>query len=94
MVANGHNWSSIKSYTLSEVGCFFKAVMIQERTKKAQNISDAWQANNLTFEGLKSVLKSLELKSNLDSNHKIVHSPETVKNDWKKLASFMAKNRG
>ena len=91
MVANGHHWSSIKTYTLSEIGSFFKTVVILERDKKAQTISDIWQGNNLTIEGLKQVLSSLGTK--LDSK-----PPETpvdeVNKDWKRLASFMAKQQG
>ena len=94
MVANGHHWSSIKLYTLSEVGSFFKVVVIQERNKKAQNISDSWQANNLTLEGLQQVLDSLGSHSNLDKKEAISPPPEKVQKDWGKLAAFMAKHQG
>lgn len=91
MIANGHNWSSIKSYTLSEVGAFFKTVVITERNKKAQSISDIWQGNNLTVEGLNQVLKALGTKI----NDKPPELPvEEVNKDWSRLAAFMARQQG
>jgi len=93
LVSNGHHWSSIKSYTLSEIGSFFKVVVIQERNKKAQNISDSWQANNLTLEGLQQVLGSLGSHSNLGKKE-TGPPPKEVQKDWSRLASFMSKHQG
>lgn len=90
MVANGHHWSSIKTYTLSEIGTFFKAVVLIERDKKAQTISDIWHGNNLTVDGLKKVLSSLGVNTNPDE--KLTEVPiEKVNKEWSRLASFMAK---
>ena len=66
-------------------------VVIQERNKKAQSISDSWQANNLTLEGLQQVLGSLGTKSDLDKTQKNKSSQKEIKDDWKRLASFMSK---
>lgn len=90
-MANGHHWSSIKAYTLSEIGTFFKVVVIMERDKKAQKISDIWQGTNLDFDGLKRVLKDLGTK--VDDKPKEV-SVDEVNKDWKRLADFMAKQQG
>lgn len=65
-------------------------VVIQERNKKAQSISDSWQANNLTLEGLQQVLGSLGTKSDLDKKQK-EPSQNKVNDDWSRLASFMSK---
>jgi len=89
-VANGHHWSSIKTYTLSEIGTFFKTVVLLERDKKAQKISDIWQGTNLTLDGLKQVLKDLGM--NLDKKPE-EKSIEEVNSDWKRLAEFMSKQR-
>jgi len=62
-VKNGHQWSSIKQYTLSEIGSFFKIITIAERAQEAQFISNIWQGNNLTYDGLKSVLNNLGINS-------------------------------
>ena len=75
------------------MGSFFKVVVIQERNKKAQNISDSWQGNNLTLEGLQQVLSSLGSYSNLDKKE-TGPPPEEVQKDWGKLASFMSKHQG
>jgi len=91
LVANGHSWASIKQYTLSEIGSFFKVVVLLERDKKAQSISDIWQGNNLTVEGLKDVLKSFGM--NYDKKPENIPIEE-VNKDWKRLASFMSKNQG
>ena len=73
------------------MGAFFKAVVIAERTKKAQNISDIWQGSNLTVEGLNQVLKSLGTKI----NNKPPEAPvEELNKDWARLAKFMAKQQG
>jgi len=61
-----------------------------ERDKKAQNLSDMWQGNNLTFEGLKQVLQGLGVKT--EDRGKL--SVEEVNKDWSKLANFMAKHQG
>ena len=90
-MANGHDWSSIKAYTLSEIGAFFKVVVLSERTKKAQNISDIWQGNNLSVEGLKQVLS--ELGSKQKTSKKEEPKAGEVQKDWKRLALFMSKQR-
>jgi len=78
---------------LSEIGSFFKTVVISERNKKAQEISNIWQGNNLTLEGLEQVLHSIGSPSNLDKKQASVTPEEATKN-WKKLASFMSANQG
>jgi len=65
-------------------------VVIAERYKKAQNISEIWQGSNLTVEGLNKVLDALGMKINKKSSEIPV---EEVNKDWKRLASFMAKQR-
>jgi len=60
-----------------------------EREKKAQDISDSWQANNLTYDGIKEVLKDLgikEPKKKPDSE-----DTEKVNKDWRRLKNFMSK---
>ena len=76
------------------MGSFFKTVVIQERNKKAQNISDSWQANNLTLEGLRQVLDSLNSGSSKSNKKEIGPPPEEVQKDWGRLASFMSKHQG
>jgi hypothetical protein len=92
LVANGHHWSSIKTYTLSEIGSFFNVVVIQDRNRKAQNIVDLWQGNNLTLEGVMEILDSVSSSSS-DKKKIVEPSREEIDKDWSRLASFMSKHR-
>jgi len=86
LVANGHSWLSIKKYTLSEIGIFYKTVILMERESKAENISNLWMGNNLAYEGLKDVLKNFGIKP----QKKVEPSVAEVNKDWSKLANFMS----
>ncbi len=58
-----------------------------EREKKVQNISDIWQGNNLTLEGLKEVLRELGAVRGKAKGPSVAE----VNKDWRKLATFMSK---
>jgi len=86
LVACGHSWLSIKKYTLSEIGNFYKTIVLMEREKKAANLTDMWMGNNLEFKGLNEVLSDLGVKKPKKEKPKIAE----VNKDWKRLATFMA----
>lgn len=75
------------------MGSFFRVVVLQDRNKKSQNLSEIWQGNNLTFEGLQQVLQSIAFPSEVGKKQINEPSPEEVKKDWNRLASFMSKNQ-
>jgi len=60
-----------------------------EREEKARSISEKWQANNLTLEGLKEVLKELGVSPSKQKPKG--PSVDEVNEDWKRLATFMSK---
>jgi hypothetical protein len=83
LVSNGHSWSSIKDYTLSEIGVFIKSIYFIKTSEKNENLQMSWMANNLTQKGLKKVLE--------DMAKKVVKkeiSKKEVQNEWKRLASY------
>ena len=81
---SGHSWSSIRKYSLSEIGIFYKTVHLKEREEKAENLSNMWMGSNLNHEGLQKVVSSL---SKPIEKEKV--QPEEINKDWKRLASFM-----
>jgi len=87
-VAHGHSWSSIKEYTLSEIGAFLLAVRNEEKRIRAENLSAQWMGSNLTKEGLDQMLSEL----GVDISQKAESaSPKQVQQEWKRLASFINK---
>jgi hypothetical protein len=83
LVQNGHAWSSIKQYTLAEIGIFFRIIIETEKLEQINNLYNLWIGSNADKKGLDSIIKELEKK-------KIEHdSAEVVAKDWKRLAMFM-----
>lgn len=86
MVENGHSWLSIKQYSLSEIGIFYKTVILVDRAKKAEALSNLWMGNNLAYEGLKEVLGDMGIKP----QKKVEPTIAEVNKDWARLANFMS----
>lgn len=85
MVANGHSWSSLKQYSLSEIGIFYKTVILQEREKKAENLFDLWMGNNLEYKGIQEVVTKLGIKQ----QKKIGPTDAEVNQNWLNLAGAL-----
>lgn len=76
---------SIKDYTLSEIGIFFKTIVLQEQENKVTALSNIWMGNNLTQEGLLETLKNMgmaDAKKKEPTNKKVIDS-------WVKLAGAL-----
>lgn len=85
-VSNGHSWSSVKGYTLSEVGVFLREIHFRRISERSERLQYLWMANNLTQKGLKKVLE--------DMAEKVVKkeiSKKEIQNEWKRLASYSQK---
>ena len=80
---NGHSWSSIKRYTLSEIGVFFKAVVVKDKVSNLTNISNIWMGSNLSEKGIKQLL---------DENLIAKTTPQKIDNEWSRLKTFMSGN--
>lgn len=87
MVASGHTWSSIKQYTLSEIGAFLKAVTAIDSRKRRERLSYDWMAHNLTQKSLKSVLADMEKEDPLRriAGTKKAEDPKFINSEWKRL---------
>lgn len=83
---NGHSWLSIKQYTLSEIGIFYKTVVLGNRDRKIDTLSNIWMGNNLAYEGFKEVIADLGVTPQKEAGPSIAE----VNKDWKRLATFMA----
>jgi len=86
LIKHGHSWSSLKTYSLAEIGIFFKTVVEIEAEERKENLSHLWMGANLQHDGIKEVLDSLTLRTEEEEIDK-------VNADWRRLASFMAKNQ-
>lgn len=74
---------------MSEIGIFYKAVNLIERSTKAELLSNMWMGNNLAYDGLVEVLRDFGIK-----NSQKVDTPSAsvtkVNKDWSRLAMFMS----
>ena len=82
---NGHPWSSIQEYTLSEIGIFLKVIVRKELANKADSLTQLWLSNNLKYKGLQDILKELREKINPPTAEQ---KEAEIQNNWKKLASI------
>lgn len=83
MIENGHSWSSIQSYSLSEIGVFFKTIIRREQSQHIEKITRLWMGNNLSKKGLDDILKKENATQTKQTRTK------EVQNDWHKLKSVM-----
>ncbi len=88
MIANGHAWSSIQNYTLSEIGVFLHVIITKEAENKTEEMSRLWYGSNLSQEGFQKTMKRLEKSAGI-KYIPIEKSPKEVQNDWKRLKAFM-----
>lgn len=87
----GHSWSRIKEYTLAEIGIFLRIIIENEKETKAEKLAYMWFSHNLNQEGIKKMIDSIDPKGKNEREKE--PPPEVVKNDWKRLARFMANRR-
>lgn len=85
LVANGHSWLSIKKYTLSEVGAFYRSVIKREKTKDTELLSLIWMGTHCsdqkTFQGIINDMSPRQ-------EREISPSQSVINDDWKRLASL------
>jgi hypothetical protein len=85
-VDNGHPWSSIKHYNLSEIGAFLVVIVKKEAYEKADRLSQMWLGSNLQQKGLQDVLDQiLSITKEKKTKEEIASD---VRKNWIKLASF------
>ena len=89
LIANGHSWSSIQEYSLSEIGTFFRAVVTSERLRKAEELITNWRGHNLTQKGLEELLVSMIGKKEKAPEP----TSQDVQKDWNRLATFMSRRK-
>lgn len=68
---------------------FFKTIVIREKERKLENISHMWMGSHLEYNQLKDVLKGSGAKQQKKNEPTIAE----VNKDWRRLASFMAKEQ-
>lgn len=94
LVQNGHSWSSIKKYNLTEIGFFYKIICLNERKNKANDLLNRWMSNNYDQNSLIEVLKKLDKNINFETKKEPRSiSKEEVKSEWSRLAQFMQKRK-
>ncbi len=83
LVQHGHAWSSIKQYTLAEIGIFFRIIIEAEKEEQINKLYNLWIGSNADKKGLDSIVKELGKKKTIQD------SADVVAKDWKRLALFM-----
>lgn len=88
LVAYGHSWSSVKEYTLSEIGCFLLAIHREEKRRRAEQLSALWMGSNLTKKGFDEVMSEygVDVSPRAESA-----SPQKVSQEWDRLRRFIGK---
>jgi hypothetical protein len=92
LVEYGHSWSSIKNYTLSEIGVFYKTIILREREGKVDSLIRNWISANSSYEGLQDTIKNLEFKgatANVKEPQSEPQQDET-RSEWIRLRKFMS----
>ena len=89
MISHGHSWSSIKDYSLSEIGAFLNTVVLLEKEKKAEQITNIWIGTHVDQEGLQEIIRDIGITHTTNKGS----SQDKVNKDWRRLAMFMAKHQ-
>lgn len=90
MVSNGHAWSSIKNYTLSEIGIFYKTIVLKERDKIADDLLYQWISTNSTKKSILETIDYIQGKSSVKKDTAQNLSKDEVKSEWVRLKNFMS----
>lgn len=85
LVSNGHSWSNVKQYTLSEIGVFLRSIRTRKERDRVEMLSYNWMSSNLNHEGIEKVIDSMKKES--PSFVKKERTKEEVANEWRRLAS-------
>jgi hypothetical protein len=91
LVSNGHSWLSIKNYTLSEIGVFYKAIVLSDRETKIDRLYNNWVSTHCDQNTITDLIKKMNKKSNFIDKSK--EKPENVNKEWTRLAGFMKKRK-
>jgi hypothetical protein len=83
---------SIKQYTLSEVGSFYKTIVQQEKEKKVENLITNWMSTHYEHKALMDTVKDLTTTKN-KKNKKDNRSTTEIKSEWERLANFMQRKK-
>jgi len=88
-VSNGHSWSNIKRYTLSEIGVFVNSIYIKNNRDRIDKLSMDWMSFNLSQDGVKNTIK--DMSKSLSKNKELMTKKEIAKDcakDWRRLAAL------
>ena len=88
-MSNGHSWSNIKNYTLSEIGVFINSIYSKKDRERIDKFTLDWMSNNLTKDGMEQMVKNMQ-KSSFQEKGK-VKTKEDVAKEWLRLAAFQQK---
>jgi len=83
LIDNGHNWSSIQQYSLSEIGAFLKVIVKKEAITKAESLSSLWMANNISQKALNDILREIAPDMQPPPN-----DPDVIRKNWLGLAAL------
>lgn len=88
-MSNGHSWSNVKTYTLSEIGVFIRSIYTKRESERIEKFSLDWMSSNLTHEGMEKVVTSMKKVS--ITQKKEIKTKEDVAKEWMRLAAFQQK---
>lgn len=84
-MSNGHSWSNVKKYTLSEIGVFIRSIYLKNEREKIEKFSLNWMSSNLTQEEMEKVVSNMKASSFIKDKPK---TKEEFGKEWLRLASF------
>lgn len=87
LIENGHPWSSIQDYSLSETGSFLKAIIKRDADKRIENISNIWLGYHAKKSAVEEIVEDI-LNSVLPPKTPQEEEKE-IQSNWRKLASLM-----
>lgn len=82
---------SIQHYTLSEIGVFYKAIVLLEREVKIDRLYNNWISTHCDQETITNLIKKMDKKSKFIEKPK--EKPEDAKAEFIRLKRFMQKRK-
>lgn len=93
LVENGHSWSSIKQYSLAEIGVFYKTIILKERDEKIDSLRNNWISTHYDQKSFQEVINNLTFKKTTSNIESPKSEAEEIRSEWKRLANFMSKRK-
>ena len=86
LVSGGHAWSSIKEYSLSEIGSFLRAIVKKNAMERADLLTQNWMSSNLDYKGINKIVA--EVSKSAQAKKSPEQKRQEIKSNWIRLAAY------